>query len=221
MPVETTGVEYQTVQIGAADLVKGILNRLGVVTTIDQALDYQPEIDTTYGTLAQAVILNRMSFAPQPLYHLSEWVAEHGIDRVLGIQVGWLDDDRVGAMLEAAKFHPGSPQPNHGSAVGYHHIAAPVRLSGRETFLRTYSGSGLVIQCLAHFQETFKRLSACRIQLSLTNRGVSPSAKLTSAANSNVQTLVSLPNSRRLRCNKTFNCSARSCKDRFRSFRSP
>jgi len=105
MPVETNEVEYRTAQIGAALLVKGILNRLGVVQAIDQVLKYQPEIGASYGTLAQAVILNRMSLDPQPLYLLPEWVVEHGIDHLLGIQADWLDDDRLGAMLEGLADH--------------------------------------------------------------------------------------------------------------------
>lgn len=105
MPVETNEVEYRTVQIGAALPVKGILNRLGVVQAIDQALKYQPEIAASYGTLAQAVIVNRMSLDPQPLYLLPGWVAEHGIDYLLGIQAAWLDDDRLGAMLEGLADH--------------------------------------------------------------------------------------------------------------------
>ena len=74
-------------------------------------------------------------------------------------------------------------------------------------FLRSYSGSGLVIQCLALFQETFNRFKACLTQSSLTRREVMPSAKLTSAANSSVHTLVSLPKSLGLRCNRAFNFS--------------
>ena len=105
MPVETKEVEYRTVQIGTALLVKGILNRLGVVQAIDQALKHQPEIAASYGTLAQALIINRMSLDPQPLYLLPGWVAEHGIDYLLGIQAEWLDDDRLGAMLEGLADH--------------------------------------------------------------------------------------------------------------------
>ena len=105
MPTETNEVEYRTVQIGAALLVKAILNRMGVVQAIDQALKYQPEIAASYGTLAQTVILNRMSLDPQPLYLMPEWVVEHGIDSLLGIQANWLDDDRLGAMLEGLADH--------------------------------------------------------------------------------------------------------------------
>lgn len=58
-------------------------------------------------------------------------------------------------------------------------------------FLRSYAGSGLVIQCLARFQETFNCFRAYLTQSPLTWRGVMPSAKLTSAASSSVHTLVS------------------------------
>jgi transposase len=76
-----------------------------VVAAIDQELQYQPEIAATYGRLAQAVIFNRMSLNPQPLYQLADWVARHGIDRLLGIQAAWLDDDRLGAMLDGLAAH--------------------------------------------------------------------------------------------------------------------
>lgn len=105
MRAETNEDDYRTVPIGAALLVKGILNRLRVVQAIDRALKYQPEIAASYGKLAQAVIINRMSLDPQPLYLLPEWVAEHGIDSLLGIQADWLDDDRLGAMLEGLADH--------------------------------------------------------------------------------------------------------------------
>jgi transposase len=81
------------------------MDRLGVVQAIDQALKYQPEIAASYGTLAQVVTLNRMSLDPQPLYLLPDWVVEHGIDCLLGIQAEWLDDDRLGAMLEGLADH--------------------------------------------------------------------------------------------------------------------
>jgi transposase len=100
MPSSTSPLEYQTVVVGAAYLVKGIMKRLGVMEAIDNSLERQPSIEATYGTLAQMVIVNRMTFAPQPLYHLGEWANRHGMDRVFGINPQWLDDDRLGAMLE-------------------------------------------------------------------------------------------------------------------------
>jgi transposase len=109
MSSSTSPLEYQTVVVGAAYLVKGIMKRLGVMETIDDSLERQPNIEATlrqaqgrlYGTLAQMVIVNRMSFDPQPIYHLGEWAQRHGMDRVFKIDPAWLDDDRLGAMLES------------------------------------------------------------------------------------------------------------------------
>jgi transposase len=98
-------IEYETYRIGVAYLVKDILDRLGVVQAIDSGMEHQPEIGCTYGALAQVVILNRLSFEPQPLYALRAWVELHGLDKFLGIEAAWLDDDRLGALLEALAKH--------------------------------------------------------------------------------------------------------------------
>ena len=86
-------------------LLKHLLERLGVAEAIDSALRYQPDIATTYGTLAQVIIVNRMTFQPQPLYALAEWAAQRGIDRLFDIQAAWLDDDRLGALLDGLAKH--------------------------------------------------------------------------------------------------------------------
>jgi transposase len=101
MPAKTDVVEYETVVVGAAYLVKGILQRLGFVSVVDEALKFQPDIAATYGILAQVIVVNRLTFQPVPLYHLGDWAAEHGIARLFDIQAAWLDDDRLGGMLEA------------------------------------------------------------------------------------------------------------------------
>lgn len=100
-----TKIEYETVQIGAAPLVRGLLKELGVVQAIDSALSVQPEINATYGHLLQTIIVNRLSLDPQPLYRIGAWSAQHGIDLLFGIDPAWLDDDRLGAGLEAVADH--------------------------------------------------------------------------------------------------------------------
>jgi transposase len=100
MAVATDVLECQTYCVGAACLVQDLLRRLDVVGTIDRALSSQPDLPVTYGTLAQVLVVNRMSFDPQPLYQLGPWTAQHGIDRLFDIDAAWLDDDRLGAMLE-------------------------------------------------------------------------------------------------------------------------
>jgi hypothetical protein len=46
--VKNSEPEYQTAVIGAASLVKAILEHLGVAQTIDRFLKHQPEVPTTY-----------------------------------------------------------------------------------------------------------------------------------------------------------------------------
>jgi transposase len=100
MAVATDRWECQTYCVGAACLVQDLLRRLDLVGTIDRALASQPDLPVTYGTLAQVLIVNRMSFDPQPLYQLGPWAAQHGLDRLFGMEAAWLDDDRLGGMLE-------------------------------------------------------------------------------------------------------------------------
>jgi transposase len=97
--------EYRTVMVGGAYLVKALLKKLKVAEVIDQALTHQPEIEASYGQLAEVVITNRLTFTPEPLVHLADWAAEHGIDRVFGLNAAWLDDDRLGAMLDGVADH--------------------------------------------------------------------------------------------------------------------
>ena len=105
MPTKTKAIEYQTVVVGAAYLIQGILRRLDFVSAIDDELEHQPEIETTYGTLAQVMVANRLTFQPSPLYDMAGWACERGMDRVFSIQAAWLDDDRLGAMLEGLADH--------------------------------------------------------------------------------------------------------------------
>ena len=63
--VATEASEYQTVMVGGAYLVKGLLQRLGVAEAIDQALTHQPEIEATYGQLAQVLYLLNKSGAAE------------------------------------------------------------------------------------------------------------------------------------------------------------
>lgn len=82
-----------------------LLKELGVVKAIDAAISVQPEINATYGHLLQAIIVNRLSLNPQPLYRIGEWSARQGIDLLFGIDASWLDDDRIGAGLDAIADH--------------------------------------------------------------------------------------------------------------------
>lgn len=105
MPAKTKSLEYQTTIVGAAYLVKGILTRLRFVPVIDEVLRSQPDIETTYGALAQVIVANRLTFQPMPLYKLAEWASEHGMAHVFDLEAEWLDDDRLGTLLAALADH--------------------------------------------------------------------------------------------------------------------
>ena len=63
MSEQTPGTTtWETPVVGAAYLVNGLLARLGVAEAIDRALAHQPTVGTTYGTLSQVIIGNRMAF---------------------------------------------------------------------------------------------------------------------------------------------------------------
>ena len=107
MPAKTntTDETYETMVVGGAYLVKNILKKLDFVGVINEVLTHQPEIESTYGDLAQVIVANRLAFQPVPLYEMGSWAAEQGLDRVFGLEAAWLDDDRLGAMLEGLAKH--------------------------------------------------------------------------------------------------------------------
>jgi len=75
-------------------------------------------------------------------------------------------------------------------------------------FLRSYSGSGLVIQCFARDHLTPIRFNVARMVSPVTRSATRSFSKLTSAANSVVQRLVSLPKLRGLWCSISFSLVA-------------
>src|SRR6266508_1052249 len=77
-----------------------------------------------------------------------------------------------------------------------------------EPFFRWYSGSGLVIHCLARFQRTPRRARVARIVSPLTRVWVKPRSNETSAASSSVHKLVALPYWRGLLWSNSFSRSA-------------
>ena len=90
MPVKQKSTEYQTIVVGAGCMVKEILSRLGFVEAIDSVLKYQPEVETTYGVLAQVLVVNRLNFQPVPLYAMAEWAAQHWTVCFISIPNGWM-----------------------------------------------------------------------------------------------------------------------------------
>lgn len=75
-------------------------------------MEHQPEIGASYGALAQVMIINRLSFDPQPLYTLHEWAekwrrfALH--KRPDGTALAWRSNEKVQRTSECRtnlRFH--------------------------------------------------------------------------------------------------------------------
>jgi hypothetical protein len=82
-------------------------------------------------------------------------------------------------------------------------VASPSNQPVACIFFCRYSGSGLVIQCLARFQLVLSRLRARRTLSVETSVAMMPCSKLTCAASSKVHTPRSLPKSCGLRCKRS------------------
>ncbi|HUR53630.1 MAG TPA: transposase, partial [Gemmataceae bacterium] len=100
---------------------------------------------------------------------------------------------------------------------GFHRHAVAVVVPGGlldqpvpELFFLAYSGSGLVIQCLARCHPIRNRFSARRIASIDSSRGVHPFSWQTSATRASVHRLVTFPNSRGRRWSKSLRSSSRS-----------
>ncbi len=65
MPAEAQAIEYATVTVGIGCLLQPMLQRLEVASILDRVLRFQPEVPTTYGTLAQVIIINPVFRYPQ------------------------------------------------------------------------------------------------------------------------------------------------------------
>src|SRR3990170_7173825 len=85
-----------------------------------------------------------------------------------------------------------------------HHLDQPVST----LFLRLYSGSGLVIQCFARAHFTPIRFKVARMVSPLTRVWINSCSKLTSAASSQVHTLLGFPKVRGLWCKTSLSRSA-------------
>ncbi len=125
--------------------------------------------------------------------------------RVVLLRFYLLQAQRLSLLGPGAHPRLGKPAPPDFVSVANH---PTVRCSAKRTsnqgvaslFLRSYSGSGEVIQCLARCQPTPNRCKATRIRSMLTSRSVTPCSKQTSAASASVQTEVGLPKVRGLWC---------------------
>ena len=84
-------------QLGALPLIYPILSSLEVRQTTNRLVASKADIDL--GRVVELQVLNRLQ-APQPLYHIQDWLAETVLPEVLGIRPEQAYDNRLGRALD-------------------------------------------------------------------------------------------------------------------------
>ena len=91
-------------QMGAIPLVYPILTDLRVRQATNELVPSQADIDV--GRVAVLLTFNRL-LAPQPLYHVGDWLGETVLPQVLGIAPEKVYDNRLGRALDRLYPHLG------------------------------------------------------------------------------------------------------------------
>jgi len=104
---EQLGPAIRSVQprpMGALPLIHPILTALQLPQTINALVPTQADIDL--GRIVALLLYNRL-LAPQPLYHVGEWLAETVLPQVLEIAPAQVYDNRLGRALDDLHPHLG------------------------------------------------------------------------------------------------------------------
>jgi transposase len=91
-------------QMGALPLIYPILSGLEVRQTTNRLVGSEADVDL--GRVVELLVLNRL-LAPQPLYHVQDWLAETVLPEVLGIHPQQAYDNRLGRALDRLYPHLG------------------------------------------------------------------------------------------------------------------
>lgn len=88
--------------LGAAAMIKPILERIGVAEIVNKYVQNGPEI--SHGDIIEILTINRL-MAPRPLYHIERWAKGTAIEEIYGLDAEKLNDDRCRRTLMAIFPH--------------------------------------------------------------------------------------------------------------------
>ena len=91
-------------QMGTIPLVYPILTELQVHRMTNELVPSQADVDM--GRVVMLLTLNRL-LAPQPLYHVADWLGETVLPQVLGLALEKVYDNRLGRALDQLSPHLG------------------------------------------------------------------------------------------------------------------
>ncbi len=87
----------EPIRMGALPILYPILRDLAVWETTNALVPTEAAIDL--GRMVLLLSLNRL-LAPQPLYHVQDWLAGHVLEQVLGVSAAQVYDNRLGRALD-------------------------------------------------------------------------------------------------------------------------
>ncbi len=103
VPAATSERVY-VIPAGALPVIKAFLDDLGVMEIID-ALVPNEAGEYPSGAVAGVVIASRLQGVPLPSYEMTDWARGNAVPALFGVPAEKLNDDRLGAMLDALRPH--------------------------------------------------------------------------------------------------------------------
>lgn len=98
-PSSPSPEQYVVKTVGALPLLRGFLKRVGLAEVLERSLPKDPQAYLSVGDVAEILVANRLS-SPRPLYRIEEWAERAGVEQVFGFPPEWLNDDRLGRVLD-------------------------------------------------------------------------------------------------------------------------
>ena len=87
--------------LGNAPYIYKFCHECGLISTLDQLLPPTrvPAAPASFGELVALLVVNRLT-CPRPLYQVAEWARNSGFDKYFACSADYLNDDRLGRMLD-------------------------------------------------------------------------------------------------------------------------
>ena len=94
--------EIQVKNLDHLGLIAGIIDKLGIVETINELVGIQPGEIVSAGVVVKAIILNGLGFVSRPLYLFPQFFQDKATEHLLGFGIlpEHLNDDKIGRVMD-------------------------------------------------------------------------------------------------------------------------
>ena len=93
--------EIQVSNINHLGIIAGIIDEIGIVEIINEAIGTDPREEISPGVVVKAIILNGLGFVSKPLYLFPQFFDDIAVEHLLGkgIKPSQLNDDKIGTRI--------------------------------------------------------------------------------------------------------------------------